>query len=155
MNCVQNRIYCHDCNRFYKDGIYSNHLRSQGHINNVMEKRCCSCNVDTTRNELCCNKCDLAGCISKLSLKSDVTTQTDFSDKQDGSRKRDHTTKQTNNYKNIDPNLLCNKLRQNLGKLDRSESDNIMVKMIIDELLRTGCITRKQYKVMCGRIGLV
>ena len=137
MYCVRNRIYCHDCIRFYIDRNFSNHLRSQGHINNVMKKRCCSCNIDITRNKLCSNNCVLAGCISKLSLKSDVNTQTDFSDKQDGSRKRDHTTKQTNNYKNIDPNF-CDNLRQNLGKLDRSESDNFMVKMIIDELLRIG-----------------
>ena len=55
----------------------------------------------------------------------------------------------------MDPNLLCDKLRENLEKPDRSESDNIMAKMIIDELLRNKNITRKQYKAMCEQLGLV
>ena len=135
MYCVQNRIYCHDCDRYYIDRSYSNHLRSHCHINNVMKKRCCSCNIDITRNKL--------SCMTELSLKSDANTQTHFPDKQDSSRK------QTLNYKNIDPNLLCDKLRENLGKLDRSESDNITTKMIVDELLRNECITQKQYKTIC------
>ena len=41
------------------DSNYSNHLRSQGHIDNIIKKPCCTC-------------------ISKLSLKSDVGIQTDF-----------------------------------------------------------------------------
>ena len=64
MYCVKNRIYCHDCNRSYIDSNYSNHLRSQGHIDNVMTKHCCSC-------------------VSKISLESDVGIQTDFSEKLD------------------------------------------------------------------------
>ena len=34
------------------------------------------------------------------------------------------------------------------------ESDYTMTQMIIDELLRVRCITRKQYNVMCKKIGL-
>ena len=34
------------------------------------------------------------------------------------------------------------------------ESDYTMVQMIIDELLRVRCFTRKQYKAMCENIGL-
>ena len=64
MYCVKNRIYCHDCNRSSIDSNYSNHLRSQGHIDNVMKKHCCSC-------------------VNKNSLKSDVGIQTDFSEKLD------------------------------------------------------------------------
>ena len=64
MYSVKNRIYCHDCNRSYLDSNHSNHLRSQGHIDNVMKKHCCRC-------------------ISKLSLKSDVGIQTDSSEKVD------------------------------------------------------------------------
>ena len=56
---------------------------------NVMKKHCCSCSNH-----------DLVCCISKLSPKSDVGVQTVFSDKQVSSRK------QTNNCKNIDPNIL-------------------------------------------------
>ena len=57
MYCLQNRIYCHDCNR--------------SHIDNIMKKHCCSC-----------NNLDLVCCISNLSPKTDVGVQTDFSDKQ-------------------------------------------------------------------------
>ena len=64
MYCVKNGIYCYDCNRSYKDSKYSNNLRSQRHIDNVMKKDCCSC-------------------LSKIFLKSDVGVQTDFSEKQD------------------------------------------------------------------------
>ena len=69
MNCFENRIYFN-----VSDNNYLNHLRSRKH----------SCS---------CNNLDLAYCISKLSLKSDVGVQTDFSDKQ------------TNHYKNIDQNI--------------------------------------------------
>ena len=64
MYCVNSRSYCHDCNRSYIDRNYSNLLRSQGHIDNLMRKHCCSC-------------------VSNFSLKSDVGIQTDFSEKLD------------------------------------------------------------------------
>ena len=64
MYCVKNRIYCHDFNRSYIDNNYSNHLRFQGHIDNVLKKHCCSC-------------------VSKISHKSDVGIQTDFREKLD------------------------------------------------------------------------
>ena len=35
------------------------------------------------------------------------------------------------------------------------ESDYTMVRMIIDELLRARFNTRKQYKTMCEKIGLI
>ena len=35
------------------------------------------------------------------------------------------------------------------------ESDYTMTKMILDELLRTKCIPRKQYDAMCKKIGLI
>ena len=81
MSCVRNRIHCHDCSRSYIDGIFSHHLRPQGHVNNVMKKQCCSYNSAITRDKLCCNNHDLTCCMSELSLKSDVDIQTDFSDK--------------------------------------------------------------------------
>ena len=89
MCCVKNRIYCHDFDRSYIDSNYPNRLRSQVHIENVVKKHCCSCN----------NR-DLLGCIEKLSIKSDVVIQANFSVEQVRSRKQ---TKQTDNYKNIDP----------------------------------------------------
>ena len=68
MHCVQNRIYCHDCNKSYIDRNYSDHLRSQGHFDRVLKKRCCRCN---NHNFVCF--------ITTLSLQSDVGIQTDSS----------------------------------------------------------------------------
>ena len=81
MSSVKNRIHCHDCSRSFIDSNYSHHLRSQGHINIVMKKQCCSHNNAIARDKLCCNNLDLTCCMSELSLKSDVDIQTDFSDK--------------------------------------------------------------------------
>ena len=56
---------------------------------------------------------------------------------------------------NADPNHLCDKLREILSKPDMVENDYRMSKMILDELLRTKCIPRKQYNTTCKQIGLV
>ena len=107
MYCVKNRIYCNDCNRSYIDSNYSKHLRSQGHIDNVMKKHCCSC-------------------VSKISLNSDVGTQTDFSEKQD--------------Y-----DILIEKFKSFWNKPFKTENDFDEVEMILDEFLRVKAITIKQY----------
>ena len=78
-----------------------------------MKKRGCSCNIATTQDKLCSKDHDLSCCLSKLSLKSDLDKQTDFSDKQYSSRKQNHSTKQTNKYKNLDSNLAIEHLRKN------------------------------------------
>ena len=71
---VQNRFFCDVCCDSYIDSNYSNHLRSQGHINNVIKKHCCSCNSDSaiSRDKLGYNNHDLTCCIRKLSLKLGV-----------------------------------------------------------------------------------
>ena len=94
----------------------------------------------------------------------------DSSSKQDRSNKRDKPVKQENSNKqdisskqdistsfliDVDPNILCEKLREILGKPDGSESDNTKTKMRTDELLMTRSKTRKQYNGMCEQIGLV
>ena len=61
MYCVKNRIYCHDCNSSYIDSNYSNHLRSRGHIDNVIKKQC-------DNNNLTC-------CMDKLSLTEQTKTE--------------------------------------------------------------------------------
>ena len=113
MYCVKNRIYCHDCNRSYIDSNYSNHLRSQGHIDNVMKKHCCSC-------------------VNKNSLKSDVGTQTDFSEKLD-------------TVIGVDPDILIEKFKSFWDKPFKTENDFDEVEMILDEFLRKKAITIKQY----------
>ena len=113
MYCVKNRIYCHDCNRSYIDSKYSNHLRSQGHIDNVLKKHCCSC-------------------LSKISLKSDVGIQTDFSEKLDS-------------VIGVDFNMLFEKFKSFWDKPFKTENDFDEVEMILDEFLRVKAITIKQY----------
>ena len=115
-----------------------------------------------------------------VSSKTDCSNNFDSSDKQESSRKQVRTRKQVgkkvssrksdsvinrecsniedlsiNNIIDCDPNLLCDKLREILSKPDKIESDYIMTKMIIDELLRTKCISRKEFNGMCKQIGLV
>ena len=60
----------------------------------------------TTICKLCYSNHDLACCISKLSIESDVVIQADFSDK------RDRATNQRNHYKNTDPNILFEYFRK-------------------------------------------
>ena len=38
--CVQDRIYCRVCNKSYSANNYANHLKSQGHVNNVLKNQC-------------------------------------------------------------------------------------------------------------------
>ena len=40
MYYVQNRIYCGVCNRSCRPDNYPNHLKSQGHVNNVLKNQC-------------------------------------------------------------------------------------------------------------------
>ena len=66
MYCAQNnRIYCSDCNKSYIPNNYSNHLKSKGHYINVMKKSC--------------NNHDLTCSMNKLSLESNDSVKTDFS----------------------------------------------------------------------------
>ena len=113
---------------------------------------------------------------SNSSRKIDVSTQTDFSSdldssnkqvrsgrlnkskKQAISNKQDCSNKQDISINNIidsDPNHLCDKLREILSKPDMIENDYTMCKMILDELLRTKCIPRKEYIAICKNIGLI
>ena len=112
MYCVKNRIYCHDSNRSYIDSNYSNHLRSQGHVDNVLKKHCCSLN--------------------KISLKSDVGIQTDFSGKLD-------------TVIGVDPNILVEKFKSFSDKTFKTENDFDEVEMKLDEFLRIKATTIKQY----------
>ena len=66
-----NRIYCSDCNKPYVSNIFSNHSKSKGHKNAVMQKRC---NFDLTR----CNNLELTCSLNSLSLEPNDTIKTDF-----------------------------------------------------------------------------
>ncbi len=54
-----------------------------------------------------------------------------------------------------DPNLLCNKLKEILSKPDMLESDYTMSKMILDEILKTKSIPKRQYNAICKNLGLI
>ena len=76
MYCAQNnRIYCSDCNKSYNPIRSSNHLKSKEHNNNAMKKRCCTCNINITHF----NNHDLTGSMNRLSLESNDSIKTDFS----------------------------------------------------------------------------
>ena len=110
------------------------------------------------------------------STKSDVGTQTDLldgldsSNKQIKSRRQNFSSKQSisskqlstnkqditiNNIIDSDPNLLCDKIREILSKADMVESDYTLSKTILDELIRTKSIPRKDYNAICKNLGLV
>ena len=144
---------------------------------------CSKCNIVLTQDnykkgrsfcKLCYNNHVLAyyknEFCSYSSPKSDVSTQTDFSDervnsnkpvrsiKKECSNKQDNSSNQDiscNYIKDVDPNLLCDNLREILSKPDMSESDYTMTKMILDELLRTKSIPKKQSNALRKQIGLV
>ena len=48
MYCVQNRIYCGVCHISVLVDNYSNHLKTQGHINNILKNQCTSSNIKKT-----------------------------------------------------------------------------------------------------------
>ena len=139
MPCVKNRIYCHDCNRSYIDSNYSNHLRSQGHIDNLMKKRCCSCDSTITQYKSCCNNHDITQLVSKLSLKSNDNTQIDFSNKQDNTRK------QSNKYNNIDPDILLEIYRKKYSGCNKDKESIVEARAILSELYRIDAITWREY----------
>ena len=94
------------------------------HNCNVMEKHCCSCN---NHDIVCC------------SLKSDVGVQTDFSDKQ------------TNNYRNMDPNILIDLFRKYYsGCYYNGEQSIAEAEAILRELRRVRAITCEQYNKFLG-----
>ena len=156
----------------------NNSLQTNDYYKNLNKHDNCSkCNIVLTQDnykkgrtvcKLCYNNNVLRYYKNKFcsntSPKSDVGTQTDFSDeldipyKQVRSRKQTKSRKQAisnNNTIDVDPNLLCDKLREILSKPNMIDSDYTMSKMILDELLRTKCTPRKDYNAIRKNIGLI
>ena len=131
MYCAQNnRIYCSDCNKSYIPNNYSNHLKSKGHNNNVMKKRCCSCNNDITH----CNSHDLTCSMKELSLKSN-----------DNIKSEQSKEKNIDKYKNIDPDILLINFRKlYAGKYHDSKSIT-EAKAMLQELYRVKGVTWGEY----------
>ena len=194
--------------------IDNNSLHTDEYYKNLNKHENCSkCDIVLTRDNykkdrtvcrMCYNNNVLTYYKNKFgvnsSIKTDTSTQTDFSDvcnslinqdmvtnkstsnvsdnsnkkiiskKRTSSNKKDRSIKNDNiniqecsniedisinNILDADPNLLCDKLQEIVKKPVRSESDYITAQMIIDELYRTKCIPRKQYKALCEKIKLV
>ena len=156
----------------------TNSLQTNDYYKNLNKHNNCSkCNIVLTQDnykkgrtvcKLCYNNNVLRYYKNKFcsnsSPKSDASSQTDFSDESDISYKQVRSRKQTKsrkqaisnkNIKDVDPNHLCDKLRKILSKPNMIESDHTMSKMILDELLRTKSISRKDYNAICKKIGLV
>ena len=85
-----------------------------------------------------CNVMKKHCCMSKLSLKSDVGVQTNFSDKQ------------TNNYKDIDPNILIELFGKYYSGCYNDEQSIAEAEAILGELLRVAAITCEQYNKFLG-----
>ena len=94
---------------------------------------------------------------NKIIQKQDSSSKHESSNKQAGSSKQYSSNKQdtsskkdisTNYLLDVDLNILCESLQKLLEKSVKSESDNVLIKMIIDELLRVKAITKRQYKNM-------
>ena len=161
MSCVKNKINCYACNRSYIDSNYPNHLRSQGHIVNVMKKQGCSSNVVVTQDKLYCNNHDIACCMSKLPLKSNDNTQIDFSDKQNHARRKitidnsvrffpkSEQTKEKifGKYKIIDPFIFYDIFIKNYVIRCYTEESSAEAEAILDELRRIRAISSKQYDI--------
>ena len=109
-------------------------MRSRGHIDKVIKKRCYSCNNH-----------DLTCCMCKLSLKWNDNTQVDFSNKQDSTRK------QSNKYKNIDPDFLLEIYRKNYSCCYNDKESIIEARAIISELSRLDAITWGEYIEFLGK----
>ena len=121
MYCDKNRIYCNDCNRSYIEYNYSNHLRSRGHIDNIIKKRC-----------YVTNNCDLTCCMNKLSLKSNDNNQ-------------------SNKHKNIDPDILLEIYRKHYSGCYNDKESIVEAKAIISELYRIDAITGREYIDFLGK----
>ena len=92
----------------------------------------------------------------------DSSNKLDSSNKQESSRKQVRSRKQDNSNKqdvssnyiiDVDLNLLCDKLREIYSKPNMIDSDYTMSKMILDELLRTKSLPKRQHNALCKQIG--
>ena len=138
MYCAQdNRIYCSDCNKSYIPNNNSNHLKSKGHYINVMKKQCCSCNNDINH----CDNHDLTCSMNKLSLESNNSIKTDFSNVKNNTRSDQTKTKVIEKYKNVDPDILLVKFRNLYTGNYRDSKSVTEAKAMLEELNRFKGIT--------------
>ena len=148
--CYNNNVLTYYKNKFGSDLVSKTDASTQTDLNNLI-------NYDLTNNKSTSNDCNNSN--KKItSKKRNTPTKKSRSTKKDDLIIHDSSNIEDISINNIfdnDPNLLCDKMKEILSKPDMIESDHIMLKMIIDELYRVKCITRKQYKAMKEKLGLV
>ena len=148
--CYNNNVLTYYKNKFCFNSSHKLDVSTQTDWNNLI-------NQDITKNKSSSNVCDKSN--KKItSKKRNTPTKKAKSTKKDDLIIHDRSNIEDISINNIfdnDPDLLCDKLREILSNPNMSENDYTMTKMILDELLRTKCIPRKQYNAMCKQIGLV
>ena len=121
---------------------------------NISSKQDSSSNQDISNKEDRSNKQEISN--KKVrSRKQNSSSKQVSSNEQDRSSQQDSSDKQDTTSTciiDVDPNLLSDKLREILSKPAVLESCYTMGMMILDELVRIGCIKRKQYNAMCEKI---
>ena len=147
--CYNNNVLAYYKNKFDSNSSLKTDVSTQTDISDVCDSLI---NQDMTNNISTSNVCD-------NSNKKTTSKKRNTPIKKVRSTKKDNLVIQNNsNTENIfdnDPNLLCDKLKEILSKPDMVESDYSMSKMILDELLKTKCISRKDYNGICKNIGLI
>ena len=148
--CYNNNVLRYYKNKFCSNLTPKSDVGTQTDWNNLI-------NQDITNNKSTSNDCVNSN-KKILSKKQSTPTKKVRSTKKDDLINHDSSNIEDitiNNIYDNDPNRLCDKLREILSKSDMIESDYTMTKMILDELLRSKCISKKQYNGISKNIGLL
>ena len=142
--CYNNNVHTYYKNKFCFNSSHKLDVGTQTDCNNLI-------NHDITNNKSTSNVCDNSNKKITSKKRNTPTKKADLIN-HDSLNIEDITI---NNIFDNDPNLLCDKLREILSKPNMEENGYTMTNMIIDELYRVKCITRKEYKAMKEKLGLV
>ena len=138
--CYNNSVITYYKNKFGSDSSIKIDVSTQTDFLDVSTNICDKSNKKISSKE------------RNTSIKKDSSTKKDNLIIQDSSNIEDITI---DNIFDNDPNHLCDKLKEILSKPNMIEYDYTMTNMIIDELYRVRCITRKEYKAMKEKLGLI
>ena len=148
--CYNNNVLTYYKNKFCSNSSHKLDASTQTDWNSLI-------NHDITNNKSTSNVCDNSN--KKItSKKRNTPTKKARSTKKDDLIIHDSSNIEDISINNIfdnDPNHLCDKLREILSKSDMTENDYTISKMILDELLRTKCMPRKDYNSICKNLGLI
>ena len=106
-----------------------------------MKKQCCSCNNDINH----CDNHDLTCSMNRLSLESNDSIKTDFSNVKNNTKSDQTKTKVIEKYKNIDPDILLVKFRKIYTGNYRDSKSITEAKAMLEELNRVKGISWGEY----------